>query len=98
MYGKWKTTLTPQVDMEPKRQLKSELLGNLKPILEAQGKQFSNIARVMREEERRSSLTSTTVAPITIEPTSDQVLAGGVQPQGELQVAASPPLHSLEPT
>jgi hypothetical protein len=44
MYWKWKTTSTPQVDMkEIKRQLKRELLGDLKPILEAQGIQFLDI-------------------------------------------------------
>jgi hypothetical protein len=37
IYRKWKMTSTPQVDMEElKRQLKRELLGDLKPILEAQ--------------------------------------------------------------
>jgi hypothetical protein len=37
MYRKWKMTLTPHVDVEElKRQLKRELLGDLKPILEAQ--------------------------------------------------------------
>jgi hypothetical protein len=60
MYQKRKTTSTPQVDVaEVKRQLKRKLLGDLKPILEAQGIQFPDIARVMSEEERRSSLTST---------------------------------------
>jgi hypothetical protein len=46
-----------------------ELLEDLKPILESQGIQFPDVAAVMSEEERRSSLTFTTVAPITIEPT-----------------------------
>jgi hypothetical protein len=36
LYQKRKNTLTPQVDVEKlKRQLKRELLGDLKPILEA---------------------------------------------------------------
>jgi hypothetical protein len=36
MHRKWKTSLTPHVDVEElKRQLKRELLGDLKPILEA---------------------------------------------------------------
>jgi hypothetical protein len=36
LYRKEKMTLTPQVDVkELKRQLRMELLGNLKPILEA---------------------------------------------------------------
>jgi hypothetical protein len=59
MYQKHKMTSTPQVGMEElKRQLKMELLGDLKPILEAQGIQFPDIDGVMREEERRSSLAS----------------------------------------
>jgi hypothetical protein len=73
---KRKITLTPQVDMELKRQLRRELLGDLKPILEYQGIQFPNIDGVMSEEECRSSLASTAMAPIIIEPT-DQVLGGG---------------------
>jgi hypothetical protein len=52
----------------------------------------------MSEEERRSSLASTAVVPITTEPMSDQVPTGAGWPQGELSVVASPPLHSsLEP-
>jgi hypothetical protein len=62
--------LTSQVDVEElKRQLKRELLWDLKPILESQEIKFSNIAGVMSEEEHRSSLVSTAAAPITIEPT-----------------------------
>jgi hypothetical protein len=62
LYQKRKNTLTPQVDVEKlKRQLKRELLGDLKPILEAQGIQFPDIARVMSKEEHRNSLTSTAV-------------------------------------
>jgi hypothetical protein len=38
-------TSTPQVDMEElKRQLRRELLGDLKSILESQGIQFPDIA------------------------------------------------------
>jgi hypothetical protein len=52
--------LTPQVDVEElKGQLKRELLRDLKPILEARGIQFPNIAGIMSEEECRSSLAST---------------------------------------
>jgi hypothetical protein len=50
----------------------------------------------MSEEERRTSLASTAVAPITTEPI-DQVLANGERPLGELQVGASEPLTLLEP-
>jgi hypothetical protein len=60
MYQKQKMTSTPQVDMEElKRQLKRELLGDLKPILKAQRIQFPDITGVISEEERRSSLAST---------------------------------------
>jgi hypothetical protein len=74
---------------ELKRQLKRELLGDLKPILKAQGIQFLDIARVMSEEEHRRSLAS---------------IAGGGRRHGELQVPASgpveghdQPLSSIEP-
>jgi hypothetical protein len=54
--------------------------------------------RELLEEERRSSLTSIVVTPITTEPMSDQEPTGGGWPQGELLVVASPALHSsLEP-
>jgi hypothetical protein len=39
-------------------ELKRVLLGDLKPILEAQGIQFPDIVVVISEEERRSSLAS----------------------------------------
>jgi hypothetical protein len=90
MYWKRKMNLTPQVDMEElKRQLRREVLGDLRPILEAQGIQFPNIGGVRSDEERRSSLAFT---------------AGGGRPQGELHVPASgliegheQPLPSIEP-
>jgi hypothetical protein len=65
---------------ELKRQLRRELLGELKPILELQEIQFADIVGVMSEEEYKSSLASTVVAPTTTEP-SDQVSGGG-QPRG----------------
>jgi hypothetical protein len=59
MYWKWKMISTPHVDMEElKRQLRREVLGNLRPILEAQGIQFLDIGLVMSDEEHRSSLAS----------------------------------------
>jgi hypothetical protein len=61
MYQKQKTTSTPQVDVkELKRQLRREVLGDLRPILEAQGIQFPDIGGVMSDEERRSSFASIT--------------------------------------
>jgi hypothetical protein len=54
-----KMTSTPQVDMEElKRQLRRDVLGDLRPILEASGIQFPNIDAVMSDEEHRSSLAS----------------------------------------
>jgi hypothetical protein len=60
MYQKQKTTSTPQVDIEELNgQLRREVLGDLRPILEASGIQFPDIAGVMSDKERRSSLAST---------------------------------------
>jgi hypothetical protein len=60
MYQKRKMTSTPQVDVEElKRQLRREVLGYLRPILEAQGIQFSNISGVVSDEEHSSSFAST---------------------------------------
>jgi hypothetical protein len=68
-------TSTPYVHVEElTRQLRRELLEDLKPILESQGIQFLDIARVvMREEEHRSCIDSIAMTPNTTEPT-DQVL------------------------
>jgi hypothetical protein len=72
----------------------------LEPIFEYQGIQFSNIARMMSEEERRSSFASTMMAPINTE--VDNQVVGSGRPQG-LEVAAlgpggieEPPRPSLE--
>jgi hypothetical protein len=63
MHQKWKTTSTLHVDVEKlKRQLRREVLGDLRPILEAQGIQFLDIGGVMSGEERRSSFASTVVS------------------------------------
>jgi hypothetical protein len=51
---------TPQVDVEElKRQLRREVLVDLRPILEASGIQFPDIGGVMSDEECRSILVST---------------------------------------
>jgi hypothetical protein len=61
MYWKRKTSSTPKVDVvELKRQLRKEVLGDLRPILKAQGIQFPDIGGVMSDEEYRSSFASTT--------------------------------------
>jgi hypothetical protein len=82
VYQKQKMTSTPQVDMEDlKRQLRREVLGDLRPILEASGIQFPNIRAVMSDVERRSSLAST--------------VAGGGRPHEDLQTPPSGP--SIKP-
>jgi hypothetical protein len=56
-------TSTPHVDMEElKRQLRREVLGDMRPILEAQGIQFTDIGGVMNDEEHRSSFNSIAVS------------------------------------
>jgi hypothetical protein len=90
MYQKRKMTSTPLVDVEElKIQLRREVLGDLRPILEAQGIQFFDIGDVMSDEEHRSSFAST---------------APGGRPYGEHQVLATgliggheQPLPSIEP-
>jgi hypothetical protein len=60
MYRKQKMTSTPQVDLdELKSQLRREVLGDLRPILEASVIQFPNIGAVLSDDEHRSSLAST---------------------------------------
>jgi hypothetical protein len=60
MYQKWKMTSTPDVDVqELKRQLRREVLGDVRLILETLGIQFPDICLVMIDEEHRSSLSST---------------------------------------
>jgi hypothetical protein len=78
MYQKQKTTSTPLVDVEElKRQLRIEVLGDLRPILEASGIQFPNIGGVMSDEEHMSSLASTIAGggPSSIEPDTVDNLA-----------------------
>jgi hypothetical protein len=59
MYRKQKMTSTPQVDVEElKRQLRREVLGDLRPILETSSIQFPDIGWVMSDEKRTSSLAS----------------------------------------
>jgi hypothetical protein len=83
-------TSTPQFDVEElKRQLRREVLGDMRPIMEASGIQFPDIGGVMSDEEHRSNLAS--------------IVRGG-WPQRELQVPASglvegheQPLPSIKP-
>jgi hypothetical protein len=70
------------VDIEEiKRQMRIQLLGDLRPIFESQGLPMSDIGVVGIEEERRSSLASTTAAPNT--ELADQAPVGSV-PQENL--------------
>jgi hypothetical protein len=51
MYQKRKTASTPHVNMEAqKSQLRKEVLGDLRPILEAQGIQFPDIGGLRSDE------------------------------------------------
>jgi hypothetical protein len=60
MYRKRKMTSTLMVDVEElKRQMRMEVLGDLRPILGAQEIQFPDIGGVKSDEEHRSSLAST---------------------------------------
>jgi hypothetical protein len=53
-------TSTPHVVVEElKRQMRREVIRDLRPILEAQGIQFPDIGGVMSGEERRSNFAST---------------------------------------
>jgi hypothetical protein len=82
MYWKRKTTSTPHIDVEElKRQLRNEVLGDLRHILEASGIQIPDIGGVMSDKECRSSLASTT--------------ARGGRPHEDLQAPASEP--SIDP-
>jgi hypothetical protein len=66
---------------ELKRQLSGEVLGDLRPILEAQGIQFPDNAGVMSDEERMTSLAS---------------IAWGGRSHGDLQVPVSEPSIELD--
>jgi hypothetical protein len=79
MSRKRKTTSTPHVDVE---ELRREVLGDLRPILEASGIQFPNIDAVMSDEECRSNLASTA--------------AGGGRPHEDLQALVSGPSIELD--
>jgi hypothetical protein len=81
------------VDIEEiKRQVRIQLLGDLRPIFVSQGLSVPNIGAVGNEEERRSSLASTAATPNT--ELADQAPVGSV-PQENPLVAMSGP--SLEP-
>jgi hypothetical protein len=90
MYRKRKMTSIPHVDVEElKRQLRMEVLADLRPILEAQGIQFPDIGGVMSDKECMSSFAS---------------IATVGRPQGEHQTPAyglieghEQPLTSIEP-
>jgi hypothetical protein len=92
-YRKWKMVPSATIGIEEiKRQVKIQLLGDLRPIFESQGLPMPDIGAIGNEEERRSSLASTAAAP-NIE-LADQAPAGSV-PQENMLGATSGP--SLEP-
>jgi hypothetical protein len=65
-YRKQKMVPSAKVDIEKiKRQVRIQLLRDLMPIFESQGLPMPDIGVVVNEEERRSSLASTAVAPNT---------------------------------
>jgi hypothetical protein len=67
MYRKRKMTLTPRVGVEElKRKLRREVLGDLRPLLEAQGIQFPDIGGAMSDEQRRSSFASATACSLIL--------------------------------
>jgi hypothetical protein len=71
------------VDIEEiKRQVRIQLLGDLRHIFKSQGLPMHDIGAVGNEEERRSSLASTAVAPNT--ELADQAPAGSVPQENPL--------------
>jgi hypothetical protein len=63
-YQKWKMVQSAMVDIvEIKRQVRIQLLGDLRPIFESQRLPMPGIGAVGNEEECRSSLASTVAAP-----------------------------------
>jgi hypothetical protein len=82
------------IDIEElKRQVRIQLLGDLRPIFEFQGLPVPDIGAVGNEEKRRSSLASTVATP-NIE-LADQASTESGRPQENLLVATFGP--SLEP-
>jgi hypothetical protein len=63
-----------------KRQLRRGLLGDLKSTFESQGLQFLDISEIINEKERRSSLASTSAAPMNTEGADQVAQSGG--PEG----------------
>jgi hypothetical protein len=89
-YQKWKMVSSATVDIEEiKRQVRIQLLGDLRPIFESQGLPVPAIGVAGNEEERRSSLVFTAVAPNT--ELSYQAPTGSGRPQENPLVAASRP-------
>jgi hypothetical protein len=80
------------VDIEEiKRQVRIQLLGDLRPIFESQGLPMPDIGVVGNEEERRSSLASTATAPNT--ELADQAPVGSVPQENPLGAMSGPSLE-----
>jgi hypothetical protein len=91
----WKQKMVPaaMVDIEEiKRQVRIQLVGDLRPIFESQGLPMPNIGAVGNEEEHRSSLASIAATPNT--ELADQAPAGSVPQENPLGATSGP---SLEP-
>jgi hypothetical protein len=92
-YRKQKMVPSATVDIEKiKRQVRIQLLGDLRPIFESQGLPMSDIGAVGNGEERRSSLASTAAAPNT--KLADQASVWNVPQENPLGAMSGP---SLEP-
>jgi hypothetical protein len=83
------------IDIEEiKRQVRIQLLGDLRPIFESQGLPVPDIGAVGNEEERKSSLASTAASPNT--ELDNQMPIGSGRPQENPLVATSGPSLELD--
>jgi hypothetical protein len=90
-YRKRKIVSSVTVDIEEiERQVRIQLLGDLRPIFESQGLPVPDIDAVENEEERRSSLASAATAPNT--KLADQASTGSVPQENPIMVTSRPSL------
>jgi hypothetical protein len=94
-YRKQKMVSSATIDIEEiKRQVRIQLLGDLRPIFESQGLPVPDIGAVGNEEERRSILASIAASPNT--ELANQTLIGSGRPQENPLVATSGPSLKLD--
>jgi hypothetical protein len=92
-YRKQKMVPSAMVDIEEiKRQVRIQILGDLRPIFESQGLPMPDIGAIGNEEECRSRLASIAAAPNT--ELADQASTGSVPQENPLGAMSGP---SLEP-